>query len=53
MKYLGSSLSWRRSISYKKQSIDFQSKSMDWFLYDRGPRRERINTPRKEYFKNF
>ena len=33
-------LSWRRPLSYRnqsrKQSIDLQSKSMDWFLYDNG-----------------
>ena len=26
----------------KKQSIDFQSKSMDWFLYDRELRHEKV-----------
>ena len=26
-------LSWRRSLSYRNQSTDLQSKSMDWFLY--------------------
>ena len=36
-------LSWRKSLSYRNQSTDFQSKSMDWFLYDRDPRHERIN----------
>ena len=35
-------LSWRRSLSYRKQSIDLQSKSMDWFLYDRDLRHERV-----------
>ena len=29
------SLSWRRSLSYRNQSIGFLCKSMDWFLYDR------------------
>ena len=29
-------LSWQRSLSYSNQSIDLQSKSMNWFLYDRG-----------------
>ena len=33
-------LSWRRPLSYKNQSI---SKSMDWFLYDNGLRLERVN----------
>ena len=35
-------LSWRRSLSYRNQSIDLQSKSMDWFLYDIGLRDERV-----------
>ena len=36
-------LSWRSSLSYRNQSIDLQSKSMDWFLYDRDLRHERVN----------
>ena len=35
-------LSQRRSISHRNQFIDLQSKSMDWFLYDIGFRRERV-----------
>ena len=35
-------LSRRRPISYRNQSIDLQSKSIDWFLYDIGLRRERV-----------
>ena len=27
-------LSWRRPLSYRNQSIDLLCKSMDWFLYD-------------------
>ena len=27
-------LSWRRSISYRNQSINLLCKSIDWFLYD-------------------
>ena len=34
-------LSWRRPISYRNQSIDLR-KSMDWFLYDIGLRHERV-----------
>ena len=30
------------SPSYKNQSTDLQSKSMDWFLYDRELSRERV-----------
>ena len=29
-------LSLRRPVSYRNQSIDFQSKPVDWFLYDIG-----------------
>ena len=36
-------LSWRRLLSYRNQSIDLGSKSMDWFLYDNGLRHERVN----------
>ena len=35
-------LSWRRPLSYRNQSIDLQSKSMDWFLYDNDLRHERV-----------
>ena len=30
-------VSWRRSLSYKNQTIYLQSKSMNWFLYDGTP----------------
>ena len=33
---------WRRSLWYRNQSIDLQSKSMDWFLFDNGLRHERV-----------
>ena len=29
-------------MSYRNQSIDLQSKSMDWFLYNIGLRHERV-----------
>ena len=35
-------LSWRRPLPYRTQSIDLRSKSMDWFLYDNGLRHERV-----------
>ena len=35
-------ISWWRPLSYRNQSIDLQSKSMDWFLYDNGLRHERV-----------
>ena len=36
-------LSWWRSLTYRNQSIDLQSKSMDWFLYDRSFRHDRVH----------
>ena len=39
-------LSWRRLLSYRNQSIDLQSKSVDWFLYDNGLRHERLKARR-------
>ena len=36
-------LSWWRLLSYRNQSIDLQSKSMAWFLHDKGLRHERLN----------
>ena len=36
-------LSWRRPLWYRNQSIDLQSKSTDWFLYDHGRHHERVN----------
>ena len=36
-------LSWRRSLSYRNQSIDLQSKWMNWFLYDSDFCHERVN----------
>ena len=35
--------SWRRSLSYRDQSTDLQSKSMDWYLHDRDLHYERVN----------
>ena len=34
--------SWRKSLYYRSESIDLQSKSMDWFLYGRDLRHERV-----------
>ena len=36
-------LRWR-SLSYRNQSIDLQSKAVDWFLYDTDFRHERVNS---------
>ena len=41
-------LSWRRPLSYRNQSIDLPSKSMEWFLYDNDLRHERVN-----FWQNF
>ena len=30
-------------LSYRNQSTDLQSKSMDWYLYDNGLPNERVN----------
>ena len=38
----GSTLLWRGSLSYRNQSIDLKTKSVDWFLHDRDLRRERV-----------
>ena len=35
-------LSRRRPLSYRNQSINLQSKSMDWFLYDNSLRHESV-----------
>ena len=32
-----------KSLSYRNQYIDLQSKIMDWFLYDKNFRHERVN----------
>ena len=39
---LTSTLSWRRSLSYRNQSIGLLCKSMDWFMYDLDLRHERV-----------
>ena len=40
--YWSLTLSWRRSISYRNQSSDLQSTSMELFLYDIGLHHERV-----------
>ena len=35
-------LSWQSSLSHRNQSIALQIKSMDWSLYDRDLRHERV-----------
>ena len=38
----GKCFSWRKSLSYRNLSIDFQSKYIDWFLYDSDLRNEKV-----------
>ena len=40
-------LSWLRSLSYRNHSIDLLCKSLDWFLYDKDLRHERVQGSRK------
>ena len=47
--YFSITLLWRRSLSYRNQSIDLQSKSMDLFLYDRDLRHEKDKLKSEEY----
>ena len=47
--FLNLTLSWRRSLSYRNQSIDLLCKSMDWFLYDSVLRHERVKEEHKFY----
>ena len=44
------------SLLHRNQSIDLQSKTMDWFLYDRDLRHERVKKPLlvgAVFFKSF
>ena len=41
-------LSRRRPLSYRSQSIDLLWKSMDWFLYGNGLRHERVNVDNED-----
>ena len=41
-KHPNSTLSLRKTLSYRNQSIDLQCKSIDWFLYDRNLRHKRV-----------
>ena len=42
-------LSWRGPLSYRNQSIDLQSKSVDWFCMITASVMKRVN----EYFAEF
>ena len=41
--FVALTLSWRRPLPYRNQSINLLRKSMDWFLHDNGLRHERVN----------
>ena len=40
-------------MSYRNQSINLQSKSMDWFLYNSGLRQEKVNEKILNFIKPF
>ena len=40
--------SWWGSLSYRNKPTDLHSESLDWFLYDRDPRHERVKSHRIE-----
>ena len=42
-------LSRRRSLLYRNQSVDLLCKSLDWFLYDREPCHDRVNWKKYHY----
>ena len=44
-------LSWRRSLSYRNQCIGLLCKSLDWFLYDKDLRHERVKKQPCEAYK--
>ena len=44
-------LSWRRPLSYRNQSIDLLNKSTDWFLYDNDLRHERVKVSIETFLK--
>ena len=50
---LSLTLSWRRPLSYRNQSIYLRSKSMDWFLYDNGLLHERVKRKLTKYINEF
>ena len=51
--FKGAFNSWRKSLSYGKQSIDLQCKPVDWFLYDKDLRHERVETLSNIYDDTF
>ena len=51
IKVAGLTLSWPKSVSYRNQSTDLQSKSMDRFLYDRDLHPERVKYSTSSYLE--
>ena len=51
--YFDLTLSWRRPLPHRNQSIDLFCKSVDWFLHDNGPRQERVKTNFKKQKSKF
>ena len=45
--WISLTLSWRRCLSYRNQSIDLHDESMNWFLSDNDFRHERVKLQRK------
>ena len=43
-------LSWQRSVSYRNQPIDLQSKQIDWFLYNKDLRHKRVERVSKKLY---
>ena len=39
----------KRAVSHRNQSIDFQSKSMDWFLYETSAMKELTDLRKKDF----
>ena len=50
--YWDLTLLWRRSLSYRNQSIDLLCKSIDWFLYDNSLLPKRVNNEQDNQTKS-
>ena len=51
--HISLTLWWRRLLSYRNQSIDLDSKSMDWFLYDKASVMKKLSSMVKPTDCNF
>ena len=45
--------SWWKSLSYRNQTIDLLCKSVDWFLYDRNLRHDRVKCLSLTFLRKF